>query len=174
METEQHPDVRFAGIWIRFGAAFIDGLILTPLVLIELYNKLNYHSITLLILGTFLTMAYKPYLEYIQGATIGKRILGIRVVNEEFDFLTLDQAILRYMPWFISAAFGFMFGLEYYWSGEYVENMIELNLRTQESFWSEVSSLYLLIFVIIIGMIAFDKNKQGIHDKLAKTYCIYN
>lgn len=166
--------VQYAGFWIRTGAIIIDGFVLLPLGALEYYNKTSMHSISILLVGTLLTICYKPLLEYLYGATIGKQLVGIRVVSEQFNALTMNQAFLRYMPWLISATFSFLLGMEYYLKGEYADNIFEISESMQESFWTEISSLYLFIFIGIVSFAAFDAKRQGIHDKLAKTYCIYN
>ena len=174
MTDDQFTDVRFAGFWIRFAAAFLDGLVLLPLVALEFYNKIQYHSTILLVIGTLLTMLYKPYLEYTRGATFGKQLVNIRVVSESLENISMDQAILRYMPWFISAFFGLMLSFSYYASEEYATNLIELTEKTQDSFWTDINSTYFFVFIFIVGVVAFDQRKQGIHDKLARTFVVHN
>ena len=34
------------------------------------------------------------------------------------------------------------------------------------------STIYLYVFIIIIGSLIYDKRSQGIHDKIAKTFVI--
>ena len=171
-ELDPELTVEFAGFWIRVGAAILDGLIFVPLIAFEIYNKLTLHSIPLMLLGTVLMMIYKPYLEYSRGATIGKSLVGVKVVNTEFGPLTLDQAIIRYIPWAISAILGILINFAYYNADELAESFMEIGLVTQDSFWNTFNGLYSLVFLVIVIWVAFDKRKQGLHDKIAETYCI--
>lgn len=170
IDPEMH--VEYAGFWIRVGAALIDVLIFLPLIGLEIYNKLNIHSIPLMLLGSTLMIIYKPYLEYARGATIGKSLLGIKVVNTDFGPLTLNQAIIRYIPWLISSVLAIMISIEYYNADELADNFLEIGLVTQDSFWNTFNGLYSLVFLAIVIVVAFDKRKQGLHDKIAETYCI--
>ena len=165
-------NVEYAGFWIRVGAAILDMMIFIPLSLLEFYNKLSLHSIPILLLGSALMIIYKPYLEYTRGATIGKQLVGVKVVNEELQALTLNQAILRYIPWLIFSGISIMMSLEYYWSGEYVDSFMEMGVVVQDSFWYSLNRLYNFVFIGIVIVVAFDKQKQGLHDKIAETYCI--
>jgi uncharacterized RDD family membrane protein YckC len=69
-----------AGFWIRFGAAFLDGLILTVpfIVLAVVLNPALYF---------LLFLAQIAYFTYYEGGptgqTIGKRVCGIRVIDRD-------------------------------------------------------------------------------------------
>ncbi len=169
---QESEDIEYAGFWIRVGAALIDSLILAPLVALEIYNKITLHSVSVLVAGTTLAMLYKPYLEYTRGATIGKQLLNLRVITEEYGALTLNHAVLRYMPWFISAFFGLMLGFEYYSAGEYADSFLDISIQTQDSFWNKLNAMYAFVFLAIVVVVAFDPRKQGLHDKIAQTYVI--
>lgn len=66
------------------------------------------------------------------GATIGKKLAGIKIIKTNGSSLTLGTSILRIIGYWISLA---IFGLGYLW-------------------------------------VLWDKNKQGWHDKMAKTYVV--
>jgi len=179
MEDKQHEydinQLRFAGFWVRFVAAIIDGLIFLPLVALEAYNKINIHSISLLILISAATALYKPWLEYTQGATIGKSIMDLKVIDsQELGALSLHQSIMRSVPWILSYVITMMISYTYYKSGDYATSFISLNEHLQNSFWANLNGLYSIVFLAIIGIVAFDRKNQGLHDKLAETYCVYD
>lgn len=94
----------YSGFWRRFGAWFLDAMImLVPAVLIGWL--LPY--VGGLILGLF----YKPVFEAsaLKG-TPGKAMLGMVVISEAGDRLTLKQAYIRY---FCSILSGFVLGIGY-------------------------------------------------------------
>ena len=171
-DSPDSPPIEYAGFWIRVGASLIDTLVFIPLIAFEFYNKTTLHSLPLLIVTTLLMLVYKPYLEFSRGATIGKSVLNIKVVNEDFGWLTFNQAILRFMPWFISSFIAFMISLEFYTGELTADSFMEIGLASQGTFWSNLNGLYSLVFMVIVIVVAFDSRKQGLHDKIAETYCI--
>ncbi|MBK8392708.1 MAG: RDD family protein [Saprospiraceae bacterium] len=54
-----------------------------------------------LVIGILL-MCYKPFMEFQYGATLGKMAVKLKVVNLDFEKITLSQSIIRYIPglWF--------------------------------------------------------------------------
>ncbi|MCX7771436.1 MAG: RDD family protein, partial [Proteobacteria bacterium] len=142
------------GFFVRLLAIIIDTLIVNATFIILgfvldylMVNVLNYFGITDeelvsdIIGGTiyffylFFFPTYFIYLTYKFQATIGKKILGIKVVSANDNPLTLGRIIKR------------------------------------ETIGKILSSL-------LIGfgffMIIFTRNKQALHDKIAKTYVVYN
>jgi uncharacterized RDD family membrane protein YckC len=147
-----------AGFWIRFLAYIIDSLIVgIPMFIIQmilfvaivgesysdyLMGKLNdptlansilIFSIISFIISLAVEVSYFGLLTAsdLQG-TIGKKLLGLKVVNEKGEKVSKGQAIGRYFAYLLSA----------------------------------------LILYIGFIMIAFGK-KQGLHDKICKTYVVY-
>jgi uncharacterized RDD family membrane protein YckC len=109
--TGSGPSGPRAGFWQRFAAAFIDGILL-GIVNIVLRATLGVAAGEGL--GLLVGLGYFGYLEGSpSGQTIGKRALGIRVV----DFNTggpigFGRALLRYVARFLSAIAIF---LGYFW-----------------------------------------------------------
>ena len=171
---EEGKKVEYAGFWIRVGAALIDSLVLLPFAILELYNKTQFENMSLLFMAALITMAYKPYFEFTKGATVGKLLLGLRVVNENLELISINQSILRSMPWILQSIIALIVSIEYYGGEERATNLLELTTMTQQSFWTELNTLYSLVFLVIIVVVAFDSKKQGLHDKIALTYCIKN
>jgi uncharacterized RDD family membrane protein YckC len=102
-QTIGGPSGPRAGFWQRFGAYFIDSLIITvPTVIVILAANQNVGNIVSLVLS----LAYFTYFEGgPTGQTIGKRALGIRV----FDFrggggpIGYGRALLRTIARYLSA-----------------------------------------------------------------------
>lgn len=78
----------------------------------------------------FLYFGYLPYTN-LQG-TLGKRMLGIKIVNEFGERISFGQAVGRFLM------------------------------------YSFISPIFYIGFI----MIAFTERKQGLHDLVAKTYCV--
>jgi uncharacterized RDD family membrane protein YckC len=66
-----------AGFWIRFGAALVDGLLLGIVSsILQIVGGASGYA-----LGILVGIAYYTYFEGSTGQTIGKRAVGIRVVD---------------------------------------------------------------------------------------------
>lgn len=124
----------YAGFWIRFLAAILDGIILgIPAALIQFGLLYATGMMSLMYLVSLAVVVLTIWLDCTKGGTPGKLILGIRIVNERGDFIGIPMAILRYIGKMLS---GFILGIGYL-------------------------------------MIAFTKEKQGLHDYIAKTHVVY-
>ncbi len=112
---------RPAGFWIRAVALAIDILVfvLVQIALARLARALwgpasdggtpAPAAVTLFTL--LFTAAYSTTLHALAGQTIGKSLVGVRVVAPDGALLTIGPALLRYLACYISAAplgFGFL------------------------------------------------------------------
>ena len=90
-----------AGFWQRFGAAFLDGLLLGIVsgVLQLALKSVGYG------LGILVAIAYYTYFEGGEtGQTLGKRTLGIRVVDFETGGpIGYPRGFIRYIGRYVSA-----------------------------------------------------------------------
>ena len=93
----------YKGFWIRFLAAFLDGIIIgIPAGIIQfvlvLVTKIN----SLMYLVELAALVLIIYLDGVKGGTPGKLLLGMRIVNEKGDFIGIPMAILRYLAKLLS------------------------------------------------------------------------
>jgi len=118
---DEAPAPRPAGFWIRAVALAID-LVIFALV------QASFGALATLLLGAaaegdggsppavflftlIFTAAYTTVLHAIAGQTIGKSLVGIRVVGTDGAPLTPGTALLRYLAYYVSAiplGFGFL------------------------------------------------------------------
>lgn len=132
-------EFKYAGFWIRVGAYLLDILILLiPTILLQSAITSSATFNTQLIeqlANTLMWVVYYGALESSSAqATLGKRAVGIKVVDLNGERLTFGRAAGRYLAMYISAI------------------------------------LLLMGFI----MVAFDKKKQGLHDKLANCLVVYS
>ena len=92
---EEETSVIYGGFWERFGALILDWLILLPLTILNVFNSRSWKSEFLLIIVSLLAMIYKPLLEYLYGATPGKKALSLVVVTDNYEKISGKEAILR-------------------------------------------------------------------------------
>lgn len=167
--------VRFAGLWVRVGASIIDSLVMLPLMGLNYYNIIDFKNLSLALLLAILSAAYKPFMEFYYGATVGKMALKIKVVDYQLQFISLDQALIRYLPWVLSVGVNllatiYIFQLEGFEDVRDFLSYGDLANTTPYQKWVQFS-----IWVAPISAfgILFNPFKQAVHDQLAKTYCIY-
>ena len=175
LNAHQNPqEVEFAGFWIRFLASIVDSFALIPLVLLSFYNIFVLKSVLLMIILTILSTIYKPLLEWKYGATFGKMAVKIQVVNENLGKINAEQAIGRYIPWLITQLLSLITSFYMFNSPDFdnVTSFDDLGTFAQNLPTDNASTIYNFIFIFLVGSLAFDKRKQGIHDKIAKTLCI--
>jgi predicted Zn finger-like uncharacterized protein len=137
-------EMRYAGFWIRFGAKFIDGLILwvvsllfsmavgfalpktSPMVALA-------STLLLSVLQMGIAAAYSGYFLGTYRATPGKMACGLIVVSPEGDQISVMRGVGRY-------------------------------------FAEMLSSMILLIGYL---MVLFDDEKRALHDRICNTRVVY-
>lgn len=111
-DTNQEPkiygkiEVEFAGLGSRFIAYFLDVIILLiPLYILGgvIFGLNNEHSLLRIMFKLIIWTLYYGFTESSDGqATFGKRICGIKVIDEHGNKLTFKKAALRYLAQIIS------------------------------------------------------------------------
>ena len=90
----QTEPVIYAGFWERFGAAFIDGLILMG---VNLVIRFLFGETTSTVTGLIIGWLYGALLESGPNqATVGKKALGLKVTNMEGERISFAQATGRH------------------------------------------------------------------------------
>jgi uncharacterized RDD family membrane protein YckC len=113
-EEEPHeqrgPTSARSGFWRRFVAAFVDGIVLSLVyVVFNAFMSENMASLLNFLAG----IAYYTYLEGSSGQTLGKKALGIRVVDiAGGGSIGYGRAFIRYIGRIVSAIPLF---LGYFW-----------------------------------------------------------
>ena len=171
----ENPNIRYAGFWIRVGATFIDFLVLMPVVFLNYYNLLVVKNLPLLLLTIVIPMIYKPFMEYKYGATLGKMAVSVKVVDYNYSPISLEQAATRYIPWFINVAISAILTITLFNAPDFYEinELTEIGYATQNQPFYLYSQAYNFVFLLFVIFVAFNFKKQGLHDLMAKTYCIY-
>lgn len=167
---------QFANLWSRLGAHIVDTCIFIPIILLSQYNVFTLKLLPIELLLSSIWMIYKPYMEYRYGATLGKMVLKIKVVNTQFQAIDSDQAVKRFLVFLI----GYIgVGLINYWIFTHpefaeitdYESLGNLQKSLNAEFIINVANIPLFVSVIAI---IFDQQKQALHDQFAGTYCIHD
>lgn len=139
------------------------------------FNVTSAKSSLLLAVVTLLTLAYKPIMEYVYGATLGKMALKLKVVDAQFEKAGLQEILLRNIFHIVPSLVTLFFTLDIYLSPEFEE----INGFMEYSQYSgQFKSLQIMNFVsgliTIVDAIVLlaDSRKRSLHDKIAQTYVI--
>lgn len=164
----------YAGFWIRVGASLIDGVIYLPMLGINMYNLYFLKSLPLQLATTLVLLAYKPFMEYRYGATLGKMAVKIKVVNGDSESITIPQAVIRNIPSLLSQVISVIGAILLFLSPDFqsASSMMEvaaLQNQVMSPVPGYVVSVFYLISCITVGV---NVNKQGIHDMMAGTFCV--
>jgi uncharacterized RDD family membrane protein YckC len=111
--TPSAPSASYAGFWLRVAASLIDAFIfgLVSGVLVFVYSLFSSANTEVLLNITYLIVwtLYFPFMESRGGATFGKKLVGIRVLNANGEALSFGRSLARSFSKFISATI-FMIG----------------------------------------------------------------
>lgn len=166
---------RPAGFWIRFGAQIVDGLVFLPIGILIVWNSWSLKNTTVLVLATVPGLIYKPLMESLFGATVGKMACGIKVVDATGKKLSLFGAYVRYFPWLVSTGVNLagqliLFSSEQFQSASSIEEL----MRAQEgNFLGPIGTLVNVLVLIECIVAAFTFRKRALHDMLAESFCVY-
>lgn len=164
MQTEQPTSSNvMAGFWRRLGAFFLDGLVLgaigwaAGLVLAD-------HFVQLGLWGRLLGFCVAwPYFGLLNsrlggGQTLGKRVLGIKVVNQRGDCLSAPQALMRFLP----------LGAAWFLNGVPWPDAVLL------SFWSYVLSVAVFgVGLSLVYLFVFNRaTRQSLHDLMVGSFVV--
>lgn len=149
----------------RFGAAFIDNIVITIITAILGALLGGEGSLASVLISSLTYPVYKILLEGNSGQTIGKQFAGIRVVKDDGRFtpITLADAIKRFMLWMPM------------YIGILVANVLTL-LVGLENTWLVLASVFTMAGLClymgsIISIFNNDRGKTW-HDKVGKTICV--
>jgi uncharacterized RDD family membrane protein YckC len=181
-QTGQEVDpleLRYASFTVRAAARVIDLFVLFPISAGAAYFTLYQPNLSVVLLLALLDAAYKPVMESVYGWTVGKRILKLKVISQ-YDLGPIDfnQSLMRFLPWALVLCVTVFLNTRYFQDPNFVE--IE-DLETYLQFMQD-HPLSQNFFVGIIqylplfsAMFVFsDPFRRALHDRLAKTYCVYD
>jgi uncharacterized RDD family membrane protein YckC len=154
----------------RLGAAIVDGIVFTPLLLVDQWLLGNTDNNSLVIswtiFTTFLSLFYSIFAHYKYGQTIGKWVAGIKVLDiSETRTLTLRQSILRDSFYLVIE----IIGLLYFTFLVLQTGKTEYILNDYRSFADQPILWWALIE--LISMLTNTK-RRAVHDFLARSVVV--
>lgn len=176
-ESYAEEQIFYGRFWRRLGAQLLDGL-LTGMVLfaIDEYDLTHLKSYWLYLIIGLIGMLYKPLMEYMYGATLGKIAFGLKVVNANYGKISLQQAAIRNIFLITSSVAGLLLNYLVFASPAFAEattfmEVAEVIVQFPVITW--VNNLFGVLFFIDALVLIMDEKKRALHDKIAHTYVIY-
>ena len=143
--------LQYRGAWLRLAALIVDFIILS-IIMVIIGQITDYPPWTGVIVGFVYFVGFWSW----RGQTLGKMIIGAKIVKADGSPITFVNAILRYLFYLIPGFAPILF------------------LITGIS-WFSRNITWITILAAIVGLvvIGFSRNKRGIHDLIAST-CVIN
>ena len=170
------PNVRYGGFWPRLGALIIDGLVLAPISFgLNFLNITTWKSSLLLLVLTLVSIAYKPFMEIVYGATLGKMAFDLKVVNLKFETASISEVLLRNAFHLVPSLLSLVATLGVYQLsgfesvsgyGEYSDYLSSFTIL------ETINLLHGLLVVADTIVLLADRNSRAWHDKIARTCVI--
>lgn len=137
-------------------------------------NFTNSKSFLLYLPIAIIAILYKPYMESSYGATIGKKLLNLKVVDENFEKINFQQSIKRS---FILILPSILYIPVYYFAlqDQMVINAADPILAIPANYpvTGTISNLSLIIILIdLIVLLGKKPRFQSLHDLIAQTYVV--
>ena len=161
----QQPDLPWiSGFWRRIVALIVDSILLAlggfalGLVLEPVFIQMGGWSV---FIGFFISLGYFGVMNsrYADGQTLGKKLLGIRVVDGNNQTISLGRSLLRY------CVYGIPFALQ-----------IDFLPVDEGFFWLMYPIGALLVggsFSILYLYLFNRRTRQSLHDLVVGTYVVY-
>jgi uncharacterized RDD family membrane protein YckC len=166
--------VGYASFLQRLYAFLIDCIVFLPFNLWSQHNLFNSKSFTIVVLITATWCIYKPFMDWKFGGSIGKLVLKMRVVDATGKGVSLEQALLRFAPYFavsLSTLFSTYMLLQ---SPDFaaITTLEELQNFNDTGTNGLALTITYFLYVTSVSTIFMDPQKQALHDKLANCYCV--
>ena len=173
-EDNEKRQLEYASFWTRVGASLLDTLILLPVAVLNIYNILDFKQLPLYVLLGFVALIYKVFMEFKYGATLGKMIVKIQVINEEEEPISFEQAIVRNIFYLLVSVISFIAGLYLFLQHDFsrITTFLEYSFALDAGPQKLVSQVANLLFFVSCLFVAFRDNRQALHDSMAGTYVV--
>jgi len=144
IEGAEVEGLQYRGAWIRLGGTVIDGVIIA-IINLAFRTALGTESTVVTWLVPIIGAVYFIGFWAWRGQTLGKMVIGARIVRRDGSPIGLARAILRYAGYFV------------YFLAMRIGGVV-----------------YVPYIILLVGflIIAFSREKRGLHDLLAGTVVI--
>lgn len=173
----EQPSFNYVGFWPRFGALFVDGILLTVFNLVTDWMMPEKNNLALIVLFGAVPLFYHLILETRYGATLGKMAMGIRIVSYELKPPTFQHILLRNLIYIAIQAGGIAIEIQTIYRNSESQLDMFSNPIDLLSTPAVVMALVLAVSVFVIYLIEMiflltDEKYRSLHDRIGKTYVV--
>ncbi len=172
----------YAGFWRRFGAFWIDFIIMMPLMAIAYFGdeKIRLFQLYWFLPSLFINLFFCVYLVKRYGGTPGKLLLKMRIAMLDGAPVTFKAASLRYSVLFFLDVFSSLalvlstinMTSELYFSLGYIQRSQKI-VELAPSWYRWISILLQVwVWSEFVSML-FNKKRRAIHDFIAGTVVVH-
>ncbi|WP_291127505.1 RDD family protein [Flavobacterium sp. UBA7682] len=167
----------------RIAAGFLDGVFLTPVTLGSLYfNSLHlYHYYYTFAITQLVIMAYGIYLPVRYGATPGKRVMGLTILQLDGSAISYRESFLKHLPMLIISLLAFVVQG---WAISLADeaafdrlNWVEQSNYLQSFYpfpmWMQMAVIYGYYFATLL-LVLMNPRHRSVSDYLAGTVVVYS
>lgn len=173
----EQPQYSYVGFWPRLGALLIDAIILWVFnYLLEFPLSELDNNLVLIVVTAAVPLFYNLFLEYKYGATFGKMLLKIKIVNYELQPPGINNIVLRNIIYIVIQLVTFGTELNSYFNSLSSE---PVEFTGFDSFFTPVMIIgliysvgVLVIYVIELVFLLNDPKCRALHDRIGKTYVV--
>jgi uncharacterized RDD family membrane protein YckC len=166
-DTPMLVDARLAGFWIRLGADLLDALVLgvVGFVIAAVFRaRLLAWGERAVLLGAPITLLYSGVLHshFGRGQTLAKRLLGLRVLRLDGEYLSLDRSVVRWA----------IMGVVFYGSSVASALSAVVPVGKMQRLPLALSGAQLALILGCALLVPFHPLKRGLHDLLTGSIVI--
>jgi uncharacterized RDD family membrane protein YckC len=169
--------VKYGGGGLRFVASLLDALVLAPLTFgISYFNIISWKSSSILIAITLLGIIYKPAMELLYGATLGKMAVKLKVVNAQYEQPNINDILIRNVFQIVPGIIMLFITVGIYNDPEFetVTGFSEYSVWSSKFMALQFGNYAVSSLVIIDGIVLLaDKQSRAWHDKIASTFVVH-
>jgi uncharacterized RDD family membrane protein YckC len=170
---EEQIPVVYAGFWVRFAALFIDWLLLVMFSFITSNSRTAWFGTAVGIIIGLAGLIYKPLLEYLYGATLGKKAMSIVVVNKMYEKPDLKEVLLRNIFGIVTKIISLTASIFVFANVQLDQERFDFGmLQGPLGYTLIISSILGLVYIADVIVLLADKQNRALHDFIGKTYVI--
>ena len=165
---------KYASFIQRVAASLVDMVIFIPIIAASFYNTMDMKNLGLAMLLILVSFLYKPLMEYYYGATLGKMAMKLKVLDLNFEDISMGQSFSRAFPWIISTVVNLIVTYLMFQDPDFYDaiGFFAFGQYSNEFAASSYNTYAGLVLLISIIFIFWEKRKQTLHDKVAKTVVV--
>lgn len=177
-----NSSVRYAGFWQRALATIIDGVVLLmfmPLANILIVYSFEHQSLFPQFYNSFFIYGVGLFMIIQFGGTPGKLFLGLRIVNEKKQFISINSSVLRSL---LTLIFILIYSLQFRYAflnapnlaRHYTLNEVAYFVNSYGGVYKIINLSLFALYVADLMAITFNSEKRALHDFVAGTYVVKN